>query len=174
MILKAFDDKGFHPYGILQDLPIGVEGKTINLDVEVVDAPLDYNLLLGRSWSYAMTIVVSSVFRLIKFPHNGKIITIDQLSYFSFDPSSAESIQHVGKTAIPYKDVGVGLVKDLGLLGNFSFPPPNVLSPFATIHMISSESIVLDNPWIVPFDFEVDSFDGAMPLSPFEIAYQVV
>ena len=48
-ILKAFDGCGFHPFGILQDLPIEVEGKTINLDVEVVDAPLDYNLLLGRS-----------------------------------------------------------------------------------------------------------------------------
>ena len=79
-ILKAFDGQGFHSYGILQDLPIGVEGKTVNLDVEVVDAPLDYNLLLGCSWSYAMTAVVSSVFRLIKFPHNGKIVTLDQLS----------------------------------------------------------------------------------------------
>ena len=46
-ILKAFYGKGFHPYGILQYLPIEVEGKTVNLDVEVVDAPLDYNLLLG-------------------------------------------------------------------------------------------------------------------------------
>jgi len=76
-ILKNFDGQGFHAFGILQDLPIGVEGKTVNLDVEVVDAPLDYNLLLGRSWSYAMTIAVSSIFQLIKFPHNGNIITID-------------------------------------------------------------------------------------------------
>ena len=30
----------------------------------------------------------------------------------------------------------------------------------------------LDDPWIIPSDFEVDSFDGAMPLSPFELAYQ--
>jgi len=87
MILKAFDGRGFHPFGILQDFPIGVEGKTVNLDVEVVDAPLDYNLLLGRSWSYAMTAVVSSVFRLVKFPHNGKIVTIDQLTYFFVRPS---------------------------------------------------------------------------------------
>ena len=46
-ILKAFDGRGFHPYGILQDLPTEIEGKTVNLDVEVVDAPLDYNLLQG-------------------------------------------------------------------------------------------------------------------------------
>ena len=77
MILKAFDGRGFHPFGILQDLSIEIEGKTVNLDVEVVDAPLDYNLLLGRSWSYAMNAVVSSVFRLIKFPHKGKIVMIN-------------------------------------------------------------------------------------------------
>ena len=52
-ILKDFDGRGFHTYGILQDLPIEVEGKTVSLDVEVVDAPLDYNLLLGQSWSYS-------------------------------------------------------------------------------------------------------------------------
>ena len=45
MIIKDFYGWGFHPFDILQDLPIGVEGKTVNLDVEVVDAPLDYNLL---------------------------------------------------------------------------------------------------------------------------------
>ena len=95
--------------------------------MEVVDAPLDYNLLLGRSWSYAMTAVVSSVFRLIKFPYQGNIVTIDQLTYFSSDPASTETIQHIGKVPIPYKDVGVGLIKDFCLLGTFSFPPPNFL-----------------------------------------------
>jgi hypothetical protein len=116
--------------------------------VEVVDAPLDYNLLLGRSWSYAMTAIVSSVFRLIKFPHNGKIVTIDQLTYFSSDPASSDSIQHVGKTTIPYKDVGVGLIKDSGLLGTFSFPPPNVSPSIATIHMIIRNTIIYDDPWM--------------------------
>ena len=73
--------------------------------------------------------------------------------------------------AIPYKDVGVGLIKDSGLLGTFSFPPPNVSPPIANIHMISSNTVTFDDPWIVPSDSELDSFDGAMPFSPFEIAY---
>ena len=170
-ILKAFDGHGFHPFGILQDLPIGVEGKIVNLDVEVVDAPLDYNLLLGRSWSYAMTAVVSLVFRVIKFPHNGKIVTIDQLAYFSSDPTSSENIQHVGKTTIPCKDVGVGLVKDAGLLGTFPFPLINASYSFATIHMITSDTIAYDDPWIIPSESEIDSFGDAMPLGPYEIAY---
>jgi len=142
--------------------------------VEVVDAPLDYNLLPGHSWSYAMTAIASSVFRLIKFPHNGKIITIDQLTNFSSNPASTDSIQHIGKTTIPYKDVDVGLIKDSGLLGTFSFPPPNVSLYIATIHMISLNTIIFYDPWIVPSDSEVDSFGGAMPLSPFQIAYQTV
>jgi hypothetical protein len=37
-------------------------GKTVCVEVEVVDAPLDYNLLLGWSWNYAMQAVVATVF----------------------------------------------------------------------------------------------------------------
>ena len=56
--------------------------------MEVVDAPLDYNLLLGRSWSYVITAVVSSVFRFIMFPHQGNIVKVDQPSYYSSEPAS--------------------------------------------------------------------------------------
>ena len=140
-ILKAFDRRGFHLFGILQDQPIEVEGNFFNLDVEVVDAPLDYKLLLGQSWSYAMTAVMSSLFQLIIFPHKGKIVKIDQLSYYSSDPASTDSIQHVGKSTIPYEDVGVGLLKDSVLMGTFSMPPPNVLRTIANINMISSSTI---------------------------------
>jgi hypothetical protein len=62
MILRTFDGQGFHPHGILQSLPIQLGGKTLIVDVKVVDAPLDYNVLLGRSRFYAMTIIASSVF----------------------------------------------------------------------------------------------------------------
>jgi len=42
------------------------------IDIEVVDAPLDYNILLGRSYMYAMKAVSSLVFRTMMFPHAGK------------------------------------------------------------------------------------------------------
>jgi hypothetical protein len=48
----------------------------VEVDVYVVYAPLDYNLLLGHNWTYAMTIVVSSVFHTLCFPHDGKIVTL--------------------------------------------------------------------------------------------------
>jgi hypothetical protein len=46
--LKAFNGSGFKPYSVLPSLPITLEGKTVQVEVEVFDAPLDYNLLLGR------------------------------------------------------------------------------------------------------------------------------
>ena len=51
------------------------------IEVEVVDAPLYYNLLLGRNWMYSMQAVASSLFRVVCFPFNGKIVTIDQTSF---------------------------------------------------------------------------------------------
>jgi hypothetical protein len=47
--LKSFNDSVFKPYGVLPSLPITLEGKTVQVEVEFFDAPLDYNLLLGRS-----------------------------------------------------------------------------------------------------------------------------
>ena len=48
-VLKAFDGHVFSPHGILTTFTIDLGGKTIIVEVEVVNAPLDYNLLLGRS-----------------------------------------------------------------------------------------------------------------------------
>ena len=47
----------------------------------VVRGPLDFNLLLGRDYVYAMKAVVSTLFRMMSFPHNGNIVTVDQLSF---------------------------------------------------------------------------------------------
>ena len=72
--MKAFEGRGFCLYGILNDFPIELEGKTIAIDVEVVDAQLYYNLLLGQSYTYAMATVVSSYFRMIMFLQEGRIV----------------------------------------------------------------------------------------------------
>ena len=51
------------------------------IEVEVLDGPLDYNLFLGRNWMYSMQSIASSLFQVICFPFNGKIITIDHTSF---------------------------------------------------------------------------------------------
>jgi hypothetical protein len=45
-LLKTFNEHMFQPHGILIALPIELGGKTVSIVVEVVDAPLEYNLLL--------------------------------------------------------------------------------------------------------------------------------
>jgi hypothetical protein len=76
-MLTDFDGHSFHPHGILPAFPVQLGGKTVEVDVEVVDAPLNYNLLLGCNWTYAMTTIISFVFCTLCFPHDGKIVTID-------------------------------------------------------------------------------------------------
>ena len=46
-MLTTFDGRSFQPHGILPSLKVCLGGKTIAIEVEVVDTPLDYNLLLG-------------------------------------------------------------------------------------------------------------------------------
>ena len=47
-MLKAFNGHVFKPHGIVPSFPVTLVGKTVNVEVEVVDAPIDYHLLLGQ------------------------------------------------------------------------------------------------------------------------------
>ena len=76
-----FDGRSFRPHGILPSLRVHLGGKTVVIEVKVVDAPLDYNLLLGRNWMYNMQAVASSLFCVVCFPFNRKIVVIDQTSF---------------------------------------------------------------------------------------------
>ena len=76
-----FNRRSTAPLGTLPYLPITLGGKTVFIDVMVVQGPLDFNILLGRDYVYAMKDVVSTLFRVIHFPHDGKIVTIDQISF---------------------------------------------------------------------------------------------
>lgn len=69
--LKAFDGRRFKPSGILNMLQVELASKTVSVEFEVIDRPLDYNLLLGHTWIYAMAAVVSTYIRMIAFPHQG-------------------------------------------------------------------------------------------------------
>jgi hypothetical protein len=108
-LLTSFDGRSFRPHGIIPSFPVQLGGKTMCVEVEVVDASLDYNILLGRSWNYAMKVVVVTVFWDLLFPHEGQIVTIDQLSFSCPDPS-------LGVSTVPMIDnpqpnivsVGVG------------------------------------------------------------------
>ena len=74
----------------------------------VFQGPLDFNLLLGRDYVYAMKLLVSTLFRVMYFPHDGKIVTVDQLSFVKLDylmtPSHQNSLNvpHVLCGSFPF------------------------------------------------------------------------
>lgn len=109
--LSGFDKGTSRPLGILPDVPVTLKGKTVRMNVLVVQGPLDYNLLLGRDYIYCMGAIVSSLFRVMCFPHEGRVVKlVDQLSF----PGS-----RIANSQIPILN---------GLFAQDS-PPPPVLLP---------------------------------------------
>jgi hypothetical protein len=175
--VKAFNGTGFKPYSVLPSFSITLEGKDVNIEVEVFDAPLDYNLLLGCSWIDSMRAVVSTLFRVLCFPHQGKVVTVNQPTFVNSD-SRTSNVPFISKTPLGYENVGVGLLKDSTLMGTFPIPPPDIPPPFfASINMISTsvrETPEFYDSWIVPNSGDYLCYGDMMPLSPVESSYQVI
>ena len=93
-MLTSFNGRSFQPHRIIPFIEFQLGGKTVAIDVKVVDVPLNYNLLLGRNWMYIMQAIASSLFQVICFSFNGKIVMIDQKSFHnpSVNASSSASI----------------------------------------------------------------------------------
>jgi hypothetical protein len=79
--LLAFNRRVSQPLGILPQFHVTLGGEMVYIDVMVVHDPLDFNFLLGQEYVYAMNSLVSTLFRVMCFPQNGNIVTIDQLSF---------------------------------------------------------------------------------------------
>jgi hypothetical protein len=173
--LNAFNSTGFKPYIVFPLLSITLEGKSINVEVEVFDAPLDYKILLGRSWIDNMCAVVSILFPVLRFSHQGKVITIDQLALFNSDFYTS-NIPFILKTPPSYENVRVGLLRDSTLMGTFTIPPPDIPPPFvASINMISTtihETPESYDPWVVPSPGDYHHYGNRIPLSLVESAYE--
>jgi hypothetical protein len=83
--MLAFNRRTSQPLGTLPQFPVTLGGKIVFIDVMVVQDPLDFSLLIGRDYVYAMKAIVSTLFRVIYFPHDGRVVTVDQLSFI--DPA---------------------------------------------------------------------------------------
>jgi hypothetical protein len=159
-------------------------GKTVCVEVEVVDAPLDYNLLLGRSWTYAMQAMVATVFRVLLFPHEGRIVIVDQFSFSRIDPAlGASTVPMIDNPQPGVVNIGVGLCPSL--MGTFNYPPPQGNIKFISNHhkveifqVSSFRMTYFDDPWILPSPSATMDEAGhtgmSMPLSAAEVAYSLV
>jgi hypothetical protein len=169
--LRAYDGRPSSPEGLLQNVPVELGGKTILIDIEVIDVTLDYNILFGRSYMYAMKAVASSVFRTIMFPHNGKIVTLDQLSYYEPNPSANVDnilpLIHTNQDVYPLVEMGPGIFKDPSLLGTYHGAPP-LLPPNQVCVVTSNQSHIEDTrpPQETPVIPDVSAVAASLPPEP--------
>jgi hypothetical protein len=77
--LLTFDIRASQPLRILPLFPVTLRGKKVYIDMMVFHDPLDFNLLLDQDYVYAMRYFVSTLFRVMFFPHNKNIVTIEQI-----------------------------------------------------------------------------------------------
>jgi hypothetical protein len=162
------------------------EGEIVCVEVEVVDAPLNYNLLLGQSLTYDMIVVVSTIFQVLRFSHEGRIITIDHLSFSRLDPSSrASTVPIIENPQLGTINLGVRLFPSL--METFDYPPlvndvkfisvvPDRLK--AVIFQVASFRMsYFNDPWILLSPST--SMEGVghpimnIPLSATEVSYNI-
>jgi hypothetical protein len=140
--LISYDGRSSSPEELFQNVPIELGRKTILIDIEVIDAPLDYNILFGRSYMYAMKAIASSLFRTMMFPHNEKIITIDQVSHYGLNHfANIDNILPLVRTSsdvYPLMDMGPKIFKDPSLLGAYRGAPP-LIHPSTQVCVVSSD-----------------------------------
>jgi hypothetical protein len=90
---------------------------------------------------YAMKAIASSVFQTMMFPHNGKIVTIDQVSHYEPNPSTNIDnilpLIHTSHDAYPLIEIGPRIFKDPSLLGIYHGAPP-LLHPSNQVCVVSS------------------------------------
>jgi hypothetical protein len=139
--LRAYDGRPSSPKGLFQNVPVEFRGKTILIDIEVIDAPLDYNILFGHSYMYAMKEIYTSVFQTMMFSHNGKIVTIDQITHYERNHST--NINNIlplvctSSDAYSLIDMGPRIFKDPSLLGAYHGAPP-LIHPSSQVCIVSS------------------------------------
>ena len=73
-----------------------------------------------------MDAIASSLFQIICFPHEGRIVTVDQLDCPPVDPnvSTDSTVSKLDNTKAPVENLGVGMYSSL--MGTFDIPPPMV------------------------------------------------
>jgi hypothetical protein len=118
--LTTFDEISFRSHDLISSFPVHLGRNIISIEVEVSNALLDYNLLLGGSWNYVMTILISSIFQILCFPHEGRIVTIDHMvfNHSIFAVNQGSMVPWISNSQLETKSIGVGMCPSL--MGNFN------------------------------------------------------
>ena len=135
-----------------------------------------------------MEAVPSSYFRCIKFPHEGKLVTIDQLSFYKTLNESGTSVPFVDNSTPACENMGVGLYSSM--MGSFNIAAP-ILSvksfPIYAITNVAQDQDFLErsfkttyllDPWPLPKSVTLMTKERTKgitsPLFAIEVAYRIV
>ena len=123
-------------------------GKFISIHVEV-------GSMLCHSWFYVMTIVSSLFFRTLQFLHQAKIVTMDQLNYWTsyLHQLGLNNVYCVDDLKLYYESVELGFMKDSSLMGTFPLSTLNTPPKFSTFHTVltlSQQSLGSYDPRVIP------------------------
>jgi hypothetical protein len=138
----------------------------VYIDAMVVHDPLEFNLFLERDYVYSMKALLSTVFQVMCFPHNGNIVTIDQISFigphmmanhltslngpYMTTSSTPQQVNYVAtcpmhstlneKESLPSSDLDIVVDMMISLIGLLELDLP---SHIMTLDMYSFLSVVL-------------------------------
>jgi hypothetical protein len=131
-----------------------------------------------------MQAMVATVFRVLLFPHEDQIVTIDKLYFSRPNPSlGVSAVLMIDNPQLGIVNVGVGLCPYL--MGTFGYLPPQGDVKFISDHhkveifqVLSFRTTYFNDPWILPSPSATMDGTGhlgmSMPLSTAEIAYSLV
>jgi hypothetical protein len=152
--LLAFNKRTSQPLGTLPQFLVTLGGKTVFIDIMVIQDPLDFSLLLGRDYVYAMKSIVSTLFHVISFPHDGWVVTVDQLSFI--DPTWIASLNgSYMQTVSPSPQVNYVALSPMAstfddldpvvdmVISSIGLLETDLLTPVATLDMVSFQSVFL-------------------------------
>jgi hypothetical protein len=154
--LLAFNRRTSQPLGTLPQFLVTLGGKTVFIDVMVVQDPLDFALLLGRDYVYAMKYIVSTLFHVISFPHDGRVMTVDQLSFI--DPALISSlngsymqmvsplpqVNYVALSPMPSTSDDLDPVIDM-VISSIGLLESDLFTPVTTLDMVSFQSVFISS-----------------------------
>ena len=116
-----------------------------------------------------MSAIASVVLWVVVFPHEGKLVTVDQLGF------TRKGCMETNESTIPLVDqvkptsesLGVGMYTSL--MGTFDIPAP--INYLGSTSVGNSIATVVDriDPWVLPSHHEPE-----VPLSATEVAYQAI
>jgi hypothetical protein len=168
--LLAFNRRISHPLGVLPYFFVTLGGKIVIIDVMVVQDPLDFDLLLGRDYVYAMKSIMPTIFCVLSLSHDGRIVTIDQLSFIGPDLtinsmtflngsymqtiSPPPQVNYVALSPMPsnadendpliVSSISYALDPVVNMvISSIKILEPNMLTPVPTFNMCFLQSIVL-------------------------------